>query len=143
MTSEVDEDRLVVGHGVVSCLITRPPEADAVCVFAHGAGAGMRHLFMDRFSVGLAERRVASLRFQFPYMERGSGHADRSEVAHATVRTACEKAARAFTGMPVFAGGASVEDHLRDSRVRQVRTVTRESLECGRAQRAVDRPGSR
>ena len=62
--------------GTVSALLTRPEVARACFVFAHGAGAGMTHAFMEAFAAGLYERGIASLRYQFPYMEKGSKRPD-------------------------------------------------------------------
>lgn len=92
---------------VVSAILGVPAEATAAYVFAHGAGAGMGHAFMTRFADGLAERRVATLRFQFPFTERGSRRPDGPAVAQATVRAAVAAAATVFAGVPLFAGGKS------------------------------------
>ena len=91
----------------VSALLTKPATASACYVFAHGAGAGMHHAFMAVFADGLAERGVASLRFQFPYMERGSKRPDTPAVAQAAVRAAVAEAAVRCPGLPLFAGGKS------------------------------------
>jgi predicted alpha/beta-hydrolase family hydrolase len=90
----------------VSALLRVPKLARACYVLALGAGAGMTHAFMQEVSDGLAERQVASLRFQFPYVERGSKRPDAPAVAHAAVRAACVAAYEA-TGLPLFAGGKS------------------------------------
>jgi uncharacterized protein len=76
-------------------------------VFAPGAGAGITHVFMEDVAAGLAERDVATLRYQFPYMERGSGRPDPPPVCHATVRAAVQEAAHLLPGVPLFAGGKS------------------------------------
>jgi predicted alpha/beta-hydrolase family hydrolase len=76
-------------------------------VLAHGAGAGMSHPFMAAVANGLAERGVATLRFQFPSMERGSRRPDPPRVAHAAVRAAVAAANRLWPGLPLFAGGKS------------------------------------
>jgi uncharacterized protein len=105
---EIDEIRLPIGDGTdVSALALRPPAARAAYVFAHGAGAGMRHAFMAAFAEGLAERGTATLRFQFPFMETHSKRPDPPRVAEAAVRAACREATRLFDGLPVFAGGKS------------------------------------
>lgn len=91
----------------VSGLWQSPPSAIAAYVFAHGAGAGMRHAFMDALAADLAARDVATLRYQFPYMERGSKRVDAPAVAHAAVRAAVATAAQKAPGMPLFAGGKS------------------------------------
>jgi len=91
----------------VSALLISPIKASACYVFAHGAGAGMTHPFMETFAAGLGERGVASLRYQFPYMEKGSRRPDPPDVAHAAVRAAVAEAGRACPGMPLIAGGKS------------------------------------
>jgi predicted alpha/beta-hydrolase family hydrolase len=95
----------VEGAGRVSALLDVPAAARACYVFAHGAGAGMRHAFMQAVADGLAARAIATLRFQFPSMERGSRRPDSPRVAHATVRAAV--AVAGATGLPLFAGGKS------------------------------------
>jgi predicted alpha/beta-hydrolase family hydrolase len=95
------------GGGEVSGLLQAPPDAFACYVLAHGAGAGMTHPFMEAVATGLASRKVATLRFQFPYMERGSKRPDSGPVAQATVRAAVAAAASLVPGMPLIAGGRS------------------------------------
>ena len=91
----------------VSALLRLPANASACYVFAHGAGAGMQHAFMADFANGLAERGIATLRYQFPYMERGSKRPDAPKLAHAAVRAAVAEAERQLPGLPLFAGGKS------------------------------------
>jgi len=91
----------------VSALLLLPPRASACFVFAHGAGAGMAHPFMAATAAGLAERGIASLRYQFPYMENGGKRPDPPKVAHAAVRAAVAEARRQLPGMPLIAGGKS------------------------------------
>ena len=91
----------------VSALLDSPPDPLAVFVFAHGAGAGMSHSFMAALAGGLAGRGIATLRYQFPYMERGSRRVDPPALAHAAVRAAVAKAASRLPGVPLFAGGKS------------------------------------
>lgn len=91
----------------VSALLQSPPDARAGYVFAHGAGAGMGHAFMAAVAAGLAERGIACLRYQFPYMERGSKRVDTPALAQATVRAAVGEAARQWPGLPLVAGGKS------------------------------------
>jgi len=93
-------------HGVPG-LLQLPPQAIACYVLAHGAGAGMTHSFMSAIADGLSQRRVATLRYQFPYMEQGSKRPDRPALAHATVRAAVGAAARFAPALPLFAGGKS------------------------------------
>ena len=91
----------------VSALLLRPEPARACYVLAHGAGAGMTHKSMEAVAAGLAERGIATLRYQFPYMEKGSKRPDPPPVAHATVRAAVAEAARRCAGLPLIAGGRS------------------------------------
>jgi uncharacterized protein len=97
-----------VGDGLrVSARLALPPHARACYVLAHGAGAGMEHPFMTAMAVGLAERGVATLRYQFPYMERGSRRTDPPQLCHATVRAAVAEGARLAPELPLIAGGRS------------------------------------
>lgn len=91
----------------VSALLQSPPAPRACYVFAHGAGAGMAHSFMAEVADGLAQRGIATLRYQFPYMERGSKRTDSPAIAHAAVRAAVAHAADRFPALPLFAGGKS------------------------------------
>ncbi len=91
----------------VSGLWLRPENARAAYVFAHGAGAGMTHKAMASNAAGLAARGVASLRYQFLYMEKGSKRVDPPALAHAVVRAATAEAARLAPDLPLFAGGRS------------------------------------
>jgi predicted alpha/beta-hydrolase family hydrolase len=91
----------------VSGLLLTPERARACYVLAHGAGAGMAHPFMAAVAEGLAQRAIASLRYQFPYMEQRSKRPDRPELARATVRAAAAQALRLAPGVPLIAGGKS------------------------------------
>ncbi|MEO8278528.1 MAG: alpha/beta family hydrolase [Ideonella sp.] len=91
----------------VSALLRKPTGATSCFVFAHGAGAGMEHGFMASFADGLAARGIASLRFQFPYMERGSKRPDSPALAQKTVRAAVAEAARQCPACRLIAGGKS------------------------------------
>ncbi|MCW5702551.1 MAG: alpha/beta family hydrolase [Xanthobacteraceae bacterium] len=93
--------------GEVSALLMRPGDARACFVLAHGAGAGMRHASMEAIAAGLAAHRIATLRYQFPYMEKGGKRPDPPAIAQATVRAAVAEAARAGAGLPLLAGGKS------------------------------------
>ena len=93
--------------GDVSGLLLRPADARLLYVLAHGAGAGMRHPFLESLAQRLADRSVATLRYQFPYMERRASRPDPPAVAAATVRAAVEEAARVAPGLPLVAGGKS------------------------------------
>jgi predicted alpha/beta-hydrolase family hydrolase len=93
--------------GQVSALLNRPAQARACFVFAHGAGAGMTHSFMETVAQGLCQRGIATLRYQFPYMEKGSKRPDPPAIAHAAVRAAVAEAGRRCPGLPLIAGGKS------------------------------------
>ena len=95
------------GSVAVTALLTRPLHPGACFVFAHGAGAGMTHPFMEAVAAGLAKREIATLRYQFPYMEKGRKRPDPPAAAQATVRAAVGQAARACSGLPLIAGGKS------------------------------------
>lgn len=97
----------VDGAQRVSGLLQAPEEARACYVMAHGAGAGMTHPFLASVANGLAERGIATLRYQFPYMEQRSKRPDTPKVAHAAVRAAVIEAARLVPKLPLFAGGKS------------------------------------
>ena len=103
------ELRFAVGEraGEVSGLLLRPDGARLLYVLAHGAGAGMRHPFLESISQRLAERSIATLRYQFPYMEQRVRRPDPPAVAAATVRAAVIEAAGVAPGLPLVAGGKS------------------------------------
>ena len=104
---EAERLKIAVGAETVSGLLLRPPNANALYLFAHGAGAGMSHKAMESNAQGLAERGIATLRYQFLYMEKGSGRPDPPKLAHAVVRAAAAEAARLAPGLPLYAGGRS------------------------------------
>jgi predicted alpha/beta-hydrolase family hydrolase len=91
----------------VSALLVQPPQPRVCYVFAHGAGAGMTHASMEVIAAGLAERGIASLRYQFLYMEKGGKRPDSPALAHAAVRAAVMEAARCYPALPLIAGGKS------------------------------------
>ena len=93
--------------GSVSALLMRPAQARVCFVFAHGAGAGMTHPFMETVAAGLFERGIATLRYQFPYMEKGSKRPDPPAIAQAAVRAAVAEAVRCCPGLALIAGGKS------------------------------------
>jgi len=97
----VDPERRVSG------LLCRPAGAEVGCVLAHGAGAGMRHRFMEAVAAGLAGRGVATLRYQFPYMEAGAKRPHPPALAQATVRAAVAEAGRLLPGLVLIAAGKS------------------------------------
>jgi predicted alpha/beta-hydrolase family hydrolase len=101
VTIELDDGQRVSG------LLSVPSRARACYVLAHGAGAGMAHPFMASIAIGLAERGVASLRYQFPYMERRAKRPDPPALAHAAVRAAVAEAARRLPEFALVAGGKS------------------------------------
>ncbi len=97
----------VTSDCTVSGLARVPDSAEACFVFAHGAGAGMFHSFMQAVAEGLQARRIATLRYQFPYMERHSRRPDPAPVCHTTVGAAVATAHELMPGLPLFAGGKS------------------------------------
>src|SRR6187455_834670 len=107
-TVEAESLRIEIGRNeAVSGLLIRPPQSRACYVFAHGAGAGMTHASMETVAAGLAGRGIATLRYQFPYMEKGSKRPDAPKVAHAAVRAAVAEAGRCCPSLPLIAGGKS------------------------------------
>ena len=103
------ERRIKVGDaGEVSALLMRPTKAQRLLVLAHGAGAGMHHPFMEALAAELAAAGVATLRYQFPYMEKRQRVPDRPAVLTATVRAAVHAAAEAAPDLPLLAGGKSL-----------------------------------
>jgi predicted alpha/beta-hydrolase family hydrolase len=100
--------RLPVGESrTVSALLEVPERARACYVLAHGAGAGMTHPSLEAVASGLTERGIASLRFQFPYMEQRSKRPDPPPIAHAAVRAAVAEAGKRVPKLPLIAGGRS------------------------------------
>ena len=97
----------VPGAGEVSALLVMPAKPTALYVLAHGAGAGMRHPFMEAIAHRLAARGVGTLRYQFPYMEQGGRRPDPEPVAAAAVRAAAAAGREAAGGLPLIAGGKS------------------------------------
>ncbi|MHC4052038.1 alpha/beta hydrolase family protein [Bradyrhizobium sp. 25ACV] len=93
--------------GTVSAILTQPDHARACYVMAHGAGADMRHSFMEKVAEGLAGRGIATFRFNFLYMEKKLGRPDQPAVAHAAIRAAVAEAARLCPGLKLVAGGKS------------------------------------
>jgi predicted alpha/beta-hydrolase family hydrolase len=119
------ELRIHVGDAVgsVSGLLLRPADAWALYVLAHGAGAGMRHRFMDDIATALAKRGIATLRYQFPYFEAGSRRPDPAGVLEATVRAAVSAARERAPELPVVAGGKSLGGRMTSN------AMARRSLE--------------
>src|SRR5229473_3248153 len=98
----------VPGNGEVSALLVRPATARWLLVLGHGAGAGMTHPFLEKLAGELAEVGVATLRYQFPYMEERRRVPDKPELLAATVATAVRTAAEAAPKLPLVAGGKSM-----------------------------------
>jgi predicted alpha/beta-hydrolase family hydrolase len=101
LTIAVDDSRRV------SALLQAPRQARACYVLAHGAGAGMTHASLETVAAGLGERGIATLRYQFPYMEAGAKRPDPPALAQATVRAAVAEAGRRMPDLPLIAGGRS------------------------------------
>ena len=99
--------RIETPHGPVSGLLAEGADARAVLVLGHGAGAGMKHHFMADLAAALADAGVATLRYQFPFMEAGKFRTDPPAIAAATVRAAVAEAGRLRPGLPLIAGGKS------------------------------------
>ncbi|MEO6695467.1 MAG: alpha/beta family hydrolase [Ignavibacteria bacterium] len=93
--------------GDVSALFYSPGKAECLMVFAHGAGTGMLNKSMEQFALGLAEQGIATLRFNFPYMENGKKMPDKKPVCCETIRAAVEEASKLCPKLPIFAGGKS------------------------------------
>ena len=109
MTSSSAEELVITVDAAarVSGLLLAPAKAEACYVLAHGAGAGMAHPFMEAVALELGERGIATLRYQFPYMEERSRRPDPPRIAHAAVRAAVEEAGRRLPKLPLIAGGKS------------------------------------
>jgi predicted alpha/beta-hydrolase family hydrolase len=108
MTIDAEPVRIAVRDDLeVSARLLRPAGARACYVLAHGAGAGMEHPSMRAVATGLQSLGLATLRYQFPYMESGSRRPDPPPLCHATVRAAVAAAARLAPGLPLIAGGRS------------------------------------
>lgn len=93
--------------GSVSAETFIPEESKCIIVLAHGAGAGMNHPFMTTLSQSLAEKRIATLRFNFPFSENKKGRPDPPAVAHKTIEVAISTATKLFPKLPLFVGGKS------------------------------------
>lgn len=101
--------------GCVSGLLVRPPDARLLFVLAHGAGAGMRHPFLETIAQRFAERGIATMRYQFPYMERRARRPDSPAVAEAVVRAVIAEAMRRVPDLPCVAGGKSFGGRMTSS----------------------------
>jgi hypothetical protein len=94
--------------GEVSAILLKPPECRALLVLGHGAGAGMRHRFMDGLAEALATRGIGTFRYQYPYAEAGRRRPDPVPTLTGTVRAAVAAARETEPDMPLFAGGKSM-----------------------------------
>lgn len=110
MSVETRELTLAVSPrlGSVDALLLRPPEARWLLVLGHGAGAGMRHHVLEGFVTACSAHGIATLRYQFPYMQRGSKRPDTAEILQATARSAVHAAGLVGEGVPLLAGGKSM-----------------------------------
>lgn len=108
MSAAASELRIAAPSGELAAIELRPQDAHAYLLLAHGAGAGMRHAFMDAIAAALAERGIATLRFMFPWMQRGERRLDAAPVLHGAVRAAFAEASRRAGELPLFAGGKSL-----------------------------------
>jgi predicted alpha/beta-hydrolase family hydrolase len=117
--TEATDLRVHVSHsiGEVSAFLLRPPQAWVLYVLAHGAGAGMRHVFLDNVCAALASQGVATFRYQFPYMETGRRRPDPPLVLETTVRAAVSKAGEIVPELPVIAGGKSLGGRMTSGAV--------------------------
>jgi len=111
--------RVPVEGGPVSGLLLSPPDARALLVFGHGAGVGMRHHFMEECARRLADRGVATLRYHFPYAERGSRRPDPQPLLLATVRAVAAEAGRVAPELPRFLGGKSMGGRMSSLAISQ------------------------
>src|SRR5260370_2421028 len=108
MAASEDLRLAVDGANEVSALFSRLPNARHLLVLGHGAGAGMNHPFMENLASELGAARVATLRYQFPYMEERRRVPDGPAVLTATVVAAVRAAAKAAPDLPLLAGGTSM-----------------------------------
>ena len=93
--------------GEVSAEYIMPENSICIMTLAHGAGAGMNHSFMISLANALAEKNIGTLRFNFPFMEKKKGPADKPAVAHQTIAVAIAKAQELFPSLPLFVSGKS------------------------------------
>jgi predicted alpha/beta-hydrolase family hydrolase len=107
MEGVMDTVKIPLADGYVSGLLLRPRRATALYLFAHGAGAGMTHKSIAAIAEGLAAQQIATLRYQFPFMEKGARRPDPPTLAHETVRSAAAHARLIAPDLPLYAGGRS------------------------------------
>jgi predicted alpha/beta-hydrolase family hydrolase len=108
MSEEFDSQFSVSNAGEVSSILLRPPDARWLLVLGHGAGAGMRHPFMTALSRELGAEKIATFRYQFPYMENRRKAPDRPPTLTSTVAAAVKAAHSAAPELPLLAGGKSM-----------------------------------
>jgi hypothetical protein len=108
VSTAASELRIAAPSGALDALELRPPSTLAYLLLAHGAGAGMRHAFLEAVAAALFECGIATLRFQFPWMQRGERRIDAAPVLHEAVRAAFAEAQRRAEALPLFAGGKSL-----------------------------------
>jgi predicted alpha/beta-hydrolase family hydrolase len=108
MPDQIESQFSVPNSGEVSSILSRPPDALWLLVLSHGAGAGMRHPFMTALSRELAAEKIATFRYQFPYMENRRKAPDRPPTLTATVAAATQAAHAAAPDLPLLAGGKSM-----------------------------------
>lgn len=115
--TEATDLRLPISDSIgdVAAFLLRPPDAWLLYVLAHGAGAGMRHQFLEQISASLAALGVATFRYQFPYIEAGRRRPDAPSVLEATVRAAVTRAGEIVPELPVIAGGKSLGGRMTSS----------------------------
>jgi uncharacterized protein len=94
-----------IGNVSAECII--PEKVNCIMTLAHGAGAGMNHTFMVSLAKALAENGIATLRFNFPFIENKKGRPDTPAVAHQTIEAAIAKARELFPSLPLFLSGKS------------------------------------
>jgi predicted alpha/beta-hydrolase family hydrolase len=129
--------------GAVSGLLLKPDKPSALLILAHGAGAGMRHRFMEQVAVKLAAATVATLRYQFPYMEKRTKRPDTEAVLTDTVRAAVLAAKKAAGDLPLFAGGKSMGGRMTSlAAARQPLEGVRGLIFFGFPLHAAGRPGA-
>jgi predicted alpha/beta-hydrolase family hydrolase len=114
--------------GSISAISILPDNAICLLTIAHGAGAGMVHPFMEELAASLAETGIATLRFNFPYMEKGKGIPDRPPVAHKTIEAVIAKAQKLFPALLLFVsgksfGGRMTSQFIAESQVKDIKGI--------------------
>lgn len=118
-TEKLDTFTVSDSVGAVSCLLTLPPDPLAVFVLAHGAGAGWRHPFMQRIAEELSILKIATIRYNFPFIENNKKRPDLPAVAMATVKAAIDFATLQLPELAMFAGGKSFGGRMTSQFVAQ------------------------